>query len=92
VVDASGRDGFLASRHVGRREPIPGLGKVALFAHFEGAPRWEGRDEGLIRLYIFEDGWFWWIPFSGDLTSIGCVLHSKTVRGREVRWTSSTTT
>jgi flavin-dependent dehydrogenase len=83
VVDASGRDGFLASRHVGRRVPIPGLGKVALFAHFEGAPRWEGRDEGLIRLYIFEDGWFWWIPFSGDLTSIGCVLHSKTVRGRE---------
>jgi flavin-dependent dehydrogenase len=83
VVDASGRDGFLASRRVGRREPIPGLGKVALFAHFEGAPRWEGRDEGLIRLYIFEDGWFWWIPFAGDLTSIGCVLHSKTVRGRE---------
>ena len=37
----------------------------------------------MIRLYIFEDGWFWWIPFSGDLTSIGCVLHSKTVRGRE---------
>jgi flavin-dependent dehydrogenase len=83
VVDASGRDGFLASRRVGRREPIPGLGKVALFAHFEGAPRWEGRDEGMIRLYIFEDGWFWWIPFAGDRTSIGCVLHSKTVQGRE---------
>jgi len=83
VVDASGRDGFLASRRVGRREPIPGLGKVALFAHFEAAPRWEGRDEGLIRLFIFPDGWFWWIPFAGDLTSIGCVLHSKTVRGRE---------
>jgi flavin-dependent dehydrogenase len=83
VVDASGRDGFLASRRIGRREPIPGLGKVALFAHFEDAPRWEGRDEGLIRLYIFGDGWFWWIPFSGGLTSIGCVLHSKTVRGRE---------
>ena len=83
VVDASGRDGFLASRRVGRREPISGLGKVALFAHFEAAPRWEGRDEGLIRLFIFPDGWFWWIPFAGDLTSIGCVLHSKTVRGRE---------
>jgi flavin-dependent dehydrogenase len=83
VVDASGRDGFLASRRVGRREPIPGLGKVALFAHFEGAPRWEGRDEGMIRLYIFEDGWFWWIPFAGDLTSVGCVLHAKTARGRE---------
>src|SRR5207247_3272893 len=70
-------------RRVGRREPIPGLGKVALFAHYEGAPRWAGRDEGLIRLYIFEDGWFWWIPFSGDVTSIGCVLHARTARGRE---------
>jgi flavin-dependent dehydrogenase len=83
VVDASGRDGFLASRRVGRRDPIPGLGKVALFAHYEGAPRWEGRDEGMIRLYSFEDGWFWWIPFAGGLTSIGCVLHAKTARGRE---------
>jgi flavin-dependent dehydrogenase/glycosyltransferase involved in cell wall biosynthesis len=83
VVDASGRDGFLAARRVGRREPIPGLGKVALFAHYQGAPRWEGRDEGLIRLYVFEEGWFWWIPFSGDLTSIGCVLHARTARGRE---------
>jgi flavin-dependent dehydrogenase len=83
VVDASGRDGFLASRRVGRRAPIPGLGKVALFAHYEGAPRWQGRDEGLIRLYSFEDGWFWWIPLAGGLTSIGCVLHAKTARGRE---------
>ena len=83
VVDASGRDGFLASRRVGRRAPIPGLGKVALFAHYAGAPRWQGRDEGLIRLYSFEDGWFWWIPFAGGLTSIGCVLHAKTARGRE---------
>ncbi len=83
VVDASGRDGFLAARRVGRREPIPGLGKVALFAHYEGAPRWQGRDEGMIRLYVFEGGWFWWIPFSGDLTSIGCVLHARTARGRE---------
>jgi flavin-dependent dehydrogenase/glycosyltransferase involved in cell wall biosynthesis len=83
VVDASGRDGFLASRRVGRRAPIPGLGKVALFAHYKGAPRWQGRDEGLIRIYVFEDGWFWWIPFAGDLTSIGCVLHARTARGRE---------
>jgi flavin-dependent dehydrogenase len=83
VVDASGRDGFFASRRVGRRAPIPGLGKVSLFAHYEGAPRWQGRDEGMIRLYSFEDGWFWWIPFAGGLTSIGCVLHAKTARGRE---------
>jgi 2-polyprenyl-6-methoxyphenol hydroxylase-like FAD-dependent oxidoreductase len=82
LVDASGRDGFLASRQ-GRREPIPGLGKVALFAHFRGARRWPGKEEGNIRLYVFEDGWFWWIPFRGDVTSVGCVLHARAARERE---------
>ncbi|HXJ80684.1 MAG TPA: NAD(P)/FAD-dependent oxidoreductase, partial [Candidatus Methylomirabilis sp.] len=82
LVDASGRDAFLASRF-GRRRSLPGLGKVALFAHYRGARRWPGRDEGNIRIFIFEDGWFWWIPFTGDVTSIGCVLHARTVRGRE---------
>ena len=82
LVDASGRDSFLASR-VGTRRRIPNLGKVALFAHFRGATRAPGREEGNIRIYIFEDGWFWYIPFAGDVTSVGCVLHARTVRGRE---------
>jgi flavin-dependent dehydrogenase len=82
LVDASGRDAFLASRF-GRRRPVPGLGKVAIFAHFRGARRWPGREEGNIRIFIFEDGWFWWIPFTGDVTSVGCVLHARTARGRE---------
>jgi flavin-dependent dehydrogenase len=82
VVDASGRDGFVASR-VGQRRRLPNLGKVALFAHFRGAARQAGRDEGNIQIHVFEDGWFWWIPFAGDLTSIGCVMHARTVRGRE---------
>ena len=82
LVDASGRDTFLASRY-GRRTPMPGLGKVAVFAHFRGARRWPGKEEGNIRIFIFEDGWFWYIPFAGDVTSVGCVLHARTVRGRE---------
>ena len=81
VVDASGRDGFLANR-VGQRRRMPNLGKVALFAHFRGAARQPGRDEGNIQIHVFEDGWFWWIPFAGDVTSIGCVMHARTVRNR----------
>lgn len=82
LVDASGRDGFIASS-VGRRERVPNLGKVALFAHHQGAVRFPGIDEGNIRIFVFPDGWFWWIPFAGEVTSVGCVLHAKTVRGRE---------
>ncbi|MGH7320778.1 MAG: NAD(P)/FAD-dependent oxidoreductase, partial [Candidatus Rokuibacteriota bacterium] len=29
-------------------------------------------------------GWFWWIPFAGDLTSVGCVLHQRVVKARQV--------
>jgi flavin-dependent dehydrogenase len=81
LVDASGRDALVASR-LGRREAMPGLGKVALFAHYRGAERWRGRAEGHIRIYLFEHGWFWWIPFAGDLTSVGCVLHQRVVASR----------
>jgi flavin-dependent dehydrogenase len=83
LVDASGRDAVVA-RHLGRRAPMPSLGKVALFAHYRGAVRWTGRIEGHIRIYLFEHGWFWWIPFAGDLTSVGCVLHQRVVKAREV--------
>ncbi|HEX9822453.1 MAG TPA: NAD(P)/FAD-dependent oxidoreductase [Methylomirabilota bacterium] len=79
LVDASGRDAFLAAR-LGRRRRIPNLGKVALFAHYRGAHRFPGIEEGNVRLYLFEGGWFWWIPMAKDLTSIGAVIHARTAR------------
>jgi flavin-dependent dehydrogenase len=79
LVDASGRDGFLAS-HVGRRERVPNLGKVALFAHYRGADRFPGHEEGNIRVFLFECGWFWYIPLAEDLTSVGVVLHARAAR------------
>jgi flavin-dependent dehydrogenase len=82
LVDASGRDALIATRH-GRRRPIEGLGKVALFAHFRGGKRWPGKEAGNIRIFSFEPGWFWYIPFANGITSVGCVLHARTVRGRE---------
>ncbi len=82
LVDASGRDALIASRH-GRRRPIEGLGKVALFAHFRGGRRWPGKEAGNIRIFTFEAGWFWYIPFANGTSSVGCVLHARTVRGRE---------
>ena len=78
----AGATRFIASRH-GRRRPIEGLGKVALFAHFRGGRRWPGTEEGNIRIFSFEAGWFWYIPFANGTSSVGCVLHARTVRGRE---------
>ena len=79
LVDASGRDGFLASR-IGRRSRVPNLGKVAAFAHVRGGRRFSGREVGNVRIYLFDGGWFWWIPMGGDLTSIGVVLHARVAR------------
>ena len=79
LVDATGRDAMMASRH-GRRRRIPNLGKVALFAHFKGARRQSGLEEGNIRIYVFRDGWFWWIPLAGDVTSVGAVCHARTAK------------
>jgi flavin-dependent dehydrogenase len=79
LVDASGRDAFLAAR-LGRRRRIPNLGKVALFAHYRGADRFPGTDEGNARIYLFDGGWFWWIPMARDVTSIGVVVHARTAR------------
>lgn len=81
LIDASGREGFVAGR-LGRRERIPNLGKVAVFAHYQGAERLPGIDEGNVRIFLFEDGWFWWFPLANDLTSVGCVMHARTVKAR----------
>ena len=84
LVDASGRASFVASRR-GERRRIPNLGKVAMFSHFRGARRMAGIEEGNIRVYIREDGWFWWIPLANDVTSVGAVVHARTARA----WTGT---
>jgi flavin-dependent dehydrogenase len=74
VVDASGRVGVLA-RKLGLRVPEPRLSNIAIFAHYSGVPRAEGRRAGDIRIIARADlGWFWVIPISDVLTSVGVVL------------------
>lgn len=74
VVDASGRSGFLARHRAGRRYDRA-LRNVALHAWYEGVPRLAGRRAGDIRLVTRPDrGWFWLIPLSDAVTSVGVVL------------------
>jgi flavin-dependent dehydrogenase len=82
LVDASGRATFLGSV-LGKREPLPDLGKVAIFAHYQGARREPDIPDGNIRIHLLRDGWAWWIPFTNGLDSVGCVLHAKVVKQRQ---------
>ena len=73
VVDASGRDTVLGRQFdVKRRNPKHN--SSALYAHFTGAQRHPGQDEGNITIFWFEHGWFWLIPLAGGMTSIGAVV------------------
>ena len=72
VVDASGRDTLLASQLKFKRRSDK-HNSAALFGHFEGVTRAEGRDGGNIAIFWFDHGWFWFIPLADGATSIGAV-------------------
>ena len=74
VVDATGRGGLLA-RKFNLRTEEPRLANIAIFSHYMNVPRLEGPRPDDIRLIARNDaGWFWLIPISKELTSVGVVL------------------
>src|SRR5882672_4981093 len=83
VVDASGRDTFLANRfNIKSRNPVHS--SSAVFGHFKGAVRRPGRDEGNISVYWFDHGWYWMIPLRGGAMSIGAVCWTYYMKTRKV--------
>ena len=72
VVDASGRDTFLGSRFKAKHRN-PKHNSAAMFAHFSGARRPEGKAAGNITIFWFDHGWFWFIPLADGTTSVGAV-------------------
>lgn len=72
VIDASGRDTLLANKFK-IKDKNPKHNSSALFGHFTGAERLEGKKEGNISICWFAHGWFWFIPLADGTTSIGAV-------------------
>jgi len=72
VLDASGRDTFLGN-HFKAKTRNEKHNSTALYAHFSGVRRNEGKAEGNITIFWFEHGWFWFIPLANGNTSIGAV-------------------
>ena len=74
IVDATGRGGLLA-RKLNLRTDEPLLANIAIYSHYTNVPRLEGPRPDDIRLIARSDaGWFWLIPISKELTSVGVVL------------------
>jgi flavin-dependent dehydrogenase len=90
VVDASGRDALFA--HEARStEKIVDLDQTAIFAHFEGVARQEGKLAGDIDIVIFRQSpdarpnWFWIIPFQDGQTSVGAVVSRAWVKEQRAK-------
>ncbi|HQU14641.1 MAG TPA: NAD(P)/FAD-dependent oxidoreductase [Gammaproteobacteria bacterium] len=73
VIDASGRDTFLASRFKAKYRN-PKHTSAAIYAHFRGAQRLDGKAQGHISIFWFQHGWFWFIPLVDGTTSVGAVI------------------
>src|SRR5438093_2664570 len=74
LVDASGRHGLIA-RKFNLRTDEPRLANIAIFAHYRGVPPIDGARPYDIRIVARSDsGWFWLIPISTELMSVGVVL------------------
>ncbi len=74
VVDASGHGSTLHNDVSGRREYSPHFRNLALFGYFLGGRRAPEPDSGNILCVTFPAGWFWYIPLSATLTSVGAVV------------------
>jgi flavin-dependent dehydrogenase len=81
VLDASGRDTFLANR-LRTKASDKRNNTAAVFAHFRHVECREGDMAGCISVHLVEDGWFWIIPLTGGITSVGFVGTQATFKTR----------
>ena len=81
VLDASGRDTFLAGK-LRTKQSNKHNTTAALYAHFRGVERRGGELEGYITVHLAEDGWFWMIPLPDDVMSVGFVGDQSAFKGR----------
>ena len=86
LVDASGRDTFLAGRR-GLRRKNPLHQSAAIFGHFRGATVRPGADAGNISMYRFAHGWMWMIPLPDGVMSVGAVCWPDYLKQRKGRTT-----
>lgn len=75
VVDASGHSSVI-SKAVGERVYSKFFRNYALFGYYEGGKRLPAPSEGNILSAAFDEGWFWYIPLSSSMTSVGAVFHA----------------
>lgn len=72
VLDASGRDAFLAGKLRLKRSNKRNS-TAAVYAHFRSVKPRTGSTAGYITVHLIKDGWCWMIPLPGGIMSVGLV-------------------
>ncbi len=75
LIDASGLGHFVGKALKLPRVELGVSPKIVCFGYFKGVYRSEGRESGHVGIVRFDHGWFWFIPISDELTSVGMVRH-----------------
>ncbi|KAJ4469986.1 hypothetical protein C8J55DRAFT_537748 [Lentinula edodes] len=77
LIDASGREGILSTKHLRNRIFREGLRNVALY----GGPR---SNAPWFECLTDKLGWAWLIPLHNGMTSIGVVMHEETSKSKRL--------
>lgn len=74
LMDASGRDTFLATRMQSKRR-YQHHHSAALYGHFRGVTPFGDapEEDGNITIHLFDEGWIWMIPLPRGVMSVGLV-------------------
>jgi flavin-dependent dehydrogenase len=80
VLDASGRDKFLMTEQKREYDPSPFPKRFAVFTHFRGVNRPTGVAAGHTIAVRLDNGWFWLIPLTAEITSVGLVTTAEAIR------------
>ena len=82
VLDCSGRDAFIGSKF-GFKQRNRKHASAAVFSHYAGVRRREGKDEGNISIYRHDHGWAWLIPLRDGSMSVGAVCYPEYMKTRQ---------
>jgi FAD-dependent halogenase len=74
VIDASGNKSRISGSAGGERRYSEFFRNLAIFGYFENGRRLPEPNSGNILSVAFDGGWFWYIPLSPTLTSVGAVV------------------
>lgn len=86
VIDASGRHCVMGRAMKLAKAALPYPGRMAVFNHFEQMQRDSGEPAGDVIVLRLEQAWFWAIPISPTVTSVGVVLQKNGGREKDESW------